>query len=70
MGSRSSRLDSGERVELPVHTIPTTRSARRAGEYRHFMQKEIYEQARSVTDTIRGRADLAARRGAASTICT
>jgi glucosamine--fructose-6-phosphate aminotransferase (isomerizing) len=28
------------------------------GEYRHFMEKEIYEQARSVTDTIRGRADF------------
>jgi len=28
------------------------------GNYRHFMQKEIYEQARSVTDTIRGRVDF------------
>ena len=29
------------------------------GEFRHFMQKEIHEQARSLTDTIRGRVDLA-----------
>ncbi len=28
------------------------------GEYRHFMQKEIFEQARSLTDTIRGRIDF------------
>jgi glucosamine--fructose-6-phosphate aminotransferase (isomerizing) len=30
------------------------------GEYSRFMEKEIYEQARSVTDTIRGRADFEA----------
>ena len=29
------------------------------GEYKHFMQKEIFEQANSLTDTIRGRVDLA-----------
>ncbi|MEJ2560086.1 MAG: glutamine--fructose-6-phosphate transaminase (isomerizing), partial [Anaerolineae bacterium] len=28
------------------------------GPYRHFMQKEIYEQARSITDTVRGRIDF------------
>jgi glutamine---fructose-6-phosphate transaminase (isomerizing) len=28
------------------------------GEYKHFMQKEIYEQGNSLTDTIRGRVDL------------
>jgi len=32
------------------------------GTFRHFMQKEIYEQAQSVTDTIRGRADFGAGR--------
>jgi glutamine---fructose-6-phosphate transaminase (isomerizing) len=30
------------------------------GEYKHFMQKEIYEQGTSLTDTIRGRVDLGA----------
>jgi len=28
------------------------------GAYRHFMQKEIYEQGRSVADTLRGRLDF------------
>lgn len=28
------------------------------GEHRHFMQKEILEQARAVTDTLRGRVDF------------
>lgn len=28
------------------------------GEYRHFMQKEIFEQGRALTDTIRGRVDF------------
>jgi glucosamine--fructose-6-phosphate aminotransferase (isomerizing) len=28
------------------------------GEYRHFMQKEIFEQARSITDTLAGRVDF------------
>ncbi len=58
-GVKITSLDSGERIELPVHTIPYDPVAAAKGEYRHFMQKEIYEQARSVTDTIRGRVDLA-----------
>ncbi len=29
------------------------------GEYRHFMQKEIFEQGRSLTDTLRSRLDFA-----------
>jgi glucosamine--fructose-6-phosphate aminotransferase (isomerizing) len=28
------------------------------GEYKHFMQKEIFEQARALTDTVRGRIDF------------
>jgi glucosamine--fructose-6-phosphate aminotransferase (isomerizing) len=57
-GLKVVSLDSGERVEPPVHTIPYDPVSAARGEYRHFMQKEIYEQARSVTDTIRGRVDL------------
>ncbi len=57
-GFKIVSLDSGERLEPPVHTIPYDPIAAAKGEYRHFMQKEIYEQARSVTDTIRGRADF------------
>ena len=56
-GIKIVALDSGERLELPVHTISYDPVSAARGEYRHFMQKEIYEQARSVTDTIRGRAD-------------
>jgi len=56
-GLKVVELDSGERVELPVNTIPYDPVSAAKGNYRHFMQKEIYEQARSVTDTLRGRAD-------------
>ncbi len=48
----------GESVEAPVHNVPYDPIAAAKGEYRHFMQKEIFEQARSITDTIRGRADF------------
>lgn len=49
-------------VDPQIHTIPydetwdTPTAAK--GEYEHFMQKEIFEQARSLTDTIRGRVDF------------
>jgi glucosamine--fructose-6-phosphate aminotransferase (isomerizing) len=56
-GIKVTALDSGERVELPIHTIPYDPVSAARGEYRHFMQKEIHEQARSATDTIRGRVD-------------
>ena len=48
----------GDRVEAPVHNIAYDPASAAKGEYRHFMQKEIFEQARSLTDTIRGRADF------------
>jgi len=48
----------GTPVTKPVHTIPWDPVLAQKGEYRHFMQKEIFEQARSITDTIRGRADF------------
>jgi glucosamine--fructose-6-phosphate aminotransferase (isomerizing) len=48
----------GDRLEVPVHSIPYDPASAAKGEYRHFMQKEIFEQARSLTDTIRGRADF------------
>jgi glutamine---fructose-6-phosphate transaminase (isomerizing) len=49
---------AGEPVTAQVHAIPWDPVAAAKEPYRHFMQKEIYEQARSVTDTIRGRADF------------
>ncbi len=51
---------AGEPVAAQVHTIPWDPVAATKGPHRHFMQKEIYEQGRSVTDTIRGRAKLEA----------
>ncbi len=54
-GARVTSLD-GRPVETKIHTIPWDPVAAAKGPYRHFMQKEIYEQSRSITDTIRGRA--------------
>ncbi len=48
----------GAVVPAEVHTIPWDPVAAEKGPYRHFMQKEIAEQSRSVTDTIRGRVDF------------
>ena len=56
-GARFLTLD-GDPVELPVHNIPYDPVAAAKGEYTHFMEKEIFEQARSITDTIRGRVDF------------
>ena len=60
-GARVTTL-TGEPVATEVYTIPWNPVSAAKGPYRHFMQKEIYEQARSVTDTIRGRADFDAGR--------
>ncbi len=55
---RYLRLDNGDEVEKEVVTVPWDPVAALKGEYRHFMQKEIFEQAQSLTDTIRGRVDF------------
>ena len=60
-GAQVSTL-AGEEVAAETTTIPWDPVAAAKGTYRHFMQKEIYEQARSITDTIRGRADFEAGR--------
>jgi glucosamine--fructose-6-phosphate aminotransferase (isomerizing) len=52
----------GQPVTAPVHTIAWDMLTAEKGEYRHFMQKEIHEQARSITDTIGGRVDFATGR--------
>ncbi len=56
-GARFSTLD-GQPVEKEVHTVAWDPVSAAKGEYKHFMQKEIYEQARAITDTIRGRVDF------------
>ena len=42
----------GECVERPVVTIEASGAAVELGPYRHFMQKEIFEQPRAVADTL------------------
>ncbi|MGC8878845.1 MAG: glutamine--fructose-6-phosphate transaminase (isomerizing) [Anaerolineae bacterium] len=57
-GARFLKLDgsplSKSSVEIPWDPVSAAK-----GPYRHFMQKEILEQARSITDTLRGRIDFA-----------
>ncbi len=49
----------GSRAQPPVHDIPYDPVSAGRGEYPHYMLKEIYEQPRSVTDTLRGRVNFA-----------
>ncbi len=49
---------NGDPVRAQIHDIPWDSISAAKGEYQHFMQKEIFEQARSLTDTIRGRVDF------------
>ena len=55
-GAAVSSLD-GAAVTPQVHTVAWDPVAAEKGEYRHFMQKEIHEQVRSLTDTLAGRVD-------------
>jgi glucosamine--fructose-6-phosphate aminotransferase (isomerizing) len=48
----------GNSIKPQVHNISWDPVAAEKGEYRHFMQKEIHEQVRSLTDTLAGRVDF------------
>lgn len=48
----------GAAVPLQIHSVSWDPVAAEKGEYRHFMEKEIHEQVRSLTDTIAGRVDF------------
>jgi glucosamine--fructose-6-phosphate aminotransferase (isomerizing) len=48
----------GVPVIYEIQNIPWDPVSAEKGEYRHFMQKEIHEQVRSLTDTIAGRVDF------------
>lgn len=48
----------GNSIVAEQHHIPYDPVSAVKGEYKHFMQKEIFEQPRSLTDTIRGRIDF------------
>jgi glucosamine--fructose-6-phosphate aminotransferase (isomerizing) len=48
----------GTSVNVKIHSVSWDPVAAEKGEYRHFMQKEIHEQVRSLTDTLAGRVDF------------
>lgn len=56
----SVRIETLDGVEIKpeIHTISWDAVAAEKGEYRHFMQKEIHEQVRALTDTLAGRVDF------------
>ncbi|MEK6256020.1 MAG: glutamine--fructose-6-phosphate transaminase (isomerizing), partial [Chloroflexota bacterium] len=56
-GMQLQNLD-GEQIEYEIQEVSWDPVAAEKGEYRHFMQKEIHEQVRSLTDTIAGRVDF------------
>ncbi|MBY0455596.1 MAG: glutamine--fructose-6-phosphate transaminase (isomerizing) [Burkholderiaceae bacterium] len=41
-------------AQRPVHTVHAHSGAAELGPYRHFMQKEIFEQPRAIADTLEG----------------
>jgi len=49
----------GATVTPEIHSVSWDPIAAEKGEYRHFMQKEIHEQVRALTDTLAGRVDFA-----------
>src|SRR5215216_487051 len=48
----------GAKVKPQIHKVSWDPIAAEKGEYRHFMQKEIHEQVRALTDTLAGRVDF------------
>ncbi|MFQ5407376.1 MAG: isomerizing glutamine--fructose-6-phosphate transaminase, partial [Anaerolineales bacterium] len=49
---------AGEPLTVGAQNIPWDPVSAEKGAYKHFMQKEIHEQVRSITDTIGGRIDF------------
>lgn len=47
--------ETGMAVQRPLKQSELTADAVQRGEYRHYMQKEIYEQPRAIADTLEGR---------------
>ena len=52
------RTLGGGSISKTVHSIAWDPISAEKGEYRHFMQKEMFEQGRAITDTIRGRVNF------------
>ena len=51
------KIDSDERVSAEINELQQEISSIEKGGYDHFMLKEIFEQPRSIHDTMRGRVD-------------
>jgi glucosamine--fructose-6-phosphate aminotransferase (isomerizing) len=49
---------AGKKIERKVRRIDWTPTMAEKNGHKHFMHKEIHEQARALTDTIRGRASV------------
>ncbi len=56
-GFSAMTLD-GDPVDVEVQNVSWDPVSAEKGEYKHFMLKEIFEQVRSITDTIAGRVDF------------
>ncbi|MFN2138500.1 MAG: glutamine--fructose-6-phosphate transaminase (isomerizing), partial [Candidatus Promineifilaceae bacterium] len=48
----------GNRIEPEIHNIAWDPVSAARGEYKHFMQKEIFDQPRALIDTLAGRAEF------------
>lgn len=48
----------GQKVTPQISSVAWDPVSAEKGEYRHFMQKEIHEQVRALTDTLAGRVDF------------
>jgi glucosamine--fructose-6-phosphate aminotransferase (isomerizing) len=61
VGADKVRIETidGTAVIPEEHTVAWDPVTAEKGEYRHFMQKEIHEQVRAITDTLAGRVDFA-----------
>ncbi len=61
-GVEVKSLHTGQVVDAEVHTVAWDPVSAEKGAYRHFMEKEIHEQVRALTDTLAGRVDFEAGR--------
>ena len=55
---RPEGADRWQRVEREARRVPAWTGAAELGPYRHYMQKEIFEQPRAIADTLEGVAGI------------
>jgi len=48
----------GDKIDMQISSVAWDPVSAEKGEFRHFMQKEIHEQVRALTDTLAGRIDF------------